>query len=89
MSDNQSFMTKSLQDDLNETSILSDTKLKNKYSKIKDENNPGARLINKTLKKFYKKEKYVLNGFSFTLYENEIFALLGQNGQEKVLLFLY
>ena len=50
MSDNQSFMTKSLQDDLNKTSILTDIKLKNKYSKIKDENNPGARLINKNFK---------------------------------------
>ena len=81
-----SFMTKSLQEELSEDSFFSEIKLdeeKDEYNKIKDEINPGARLEIKQLKKYYSKDNYILNGLSFTLYENEIYALLGENGTGK------
>ena len=80
----ESFLSQSLQDALTEGSILNETKLEeNEYNKIKDENNPGARLEINHLTKFFKINEFVLNDFSCILYENEIFALLGENGTGK------
>ena len=80
----ESFLSQSLQDALTDGSILNETILEeNEYNKIKDENNPGARLEIINLKKYFKKENYVINDLSCTLYENEIFALLGENGAGK------
>ena len=79
----ESFMSKSLKDELSENSII-DAKLnENEFNKIKDETNTGARLIIDNLKKSYKKEIYVLDGLSCTFYENEIYGLLGENGAGK------
>ena len=81
-----SFMTKSMQEDLSEESFFSEIKLeeeKDEYNKIKDEINPGARLEVNHLQKYYSKNKYILDNLSFTLFENEIFALLGENGTGK------
>ena len=80
----ESFLSKSLQDALTEGSILNETKLEeNEYNKIKDENNPGARLEIKHITKFFKKGLPILDNLSCILYENEIYALLGENGAGK------
>ena len=81
---NDSFLSKSLKDALSENSFIDNTKLEeNEYNKIKDEINPGARLVIDNIKKSYKKENYVLDGLSCTFYENEIYGLLGENGAGK------
>ena len=49
---------------------------------VKDKINPGQRLEINNLKKYYDKKK-VLGNLKFTMYENEIFALLGENGAGK------
>ena len=80
----ESFMSKSLQDVLSENSIIAETDFKeNEFNKMKDKINDGAKLVINNIKKCYKKEQYVLNGLSCTFYENEIFGLLGENGAGK------
>ena len=54
------------------------------FNKKKDEINPGQRLEVKKLEKYYNNgKKIVLNELDCTMYENEIFALLGENGAGK------
>ena len=54
------------------------------FFKKKDDLNPGQRLEVKKLDKNYNKgEKIVLKDLDCTMYENEIFALLGENGAGK------
>ena len=54
------------------------------YNNAKDKINKGQRLEIKNLQKYYiSKDKKVLDGLDFTMYENEIFALLGENGAGK------
>ena len=59
---------------------------KGEFNKKKDEINPGQRLEVIQLEKYYnqkKEKKIVLNDLDCTMYENEIFALLGENGAGK------
>ena len=62
---------------------------KGEFNIKKDEINPGQRLEIKKLEKYYNikgdknKKKVVLNELDCTMYENEIFALLGENGAGK------
>ena len=55
------------------------------YSKKKkEEYHAGSKIIIKNLKKVYEDNgKKVLNNISFELYQDEIFALLGRNGEGK------
>ena len=54
------------------------------YQEKKEQFNVGSRIIIKNLKKIYDgNEIPVLNGISFNLYENQIFALIGKNGEGK------
>ena len=66
---------------INENSIK-----KGEFNKKKDEINPGQKLEIIQLEKYYqnkKEKKLVLNELDCTMYENEIFALLGENGAGK------
>ena len=57
---------------------------KGEFNKKKDEINPGQRLEVKKLEKYYNNgKKVVLDELNCTMYENEIFALLGENGAGK------
>ena len=57
---------------------------KGEFNKIKDDINPGQRLEVIKLEKYYINEhKKVLENLDCTMYENEIFALLGENGAGK------
>ena len=60
---------------------------KGELNKKKDELNPGKRLevikLEKSYKNYKKQTKKVLNELDCTIYENEIFALLGENGAGK------
>ena len=60
---------------------------KGELNKKKDELNPGKRLevikLEKSYKNYKKQTKKVLNELDCTMYENEIFALLGENGAGK------
>ena len=64
---------------------LNEIKLNSKEIKANEEEvHVGPRLEIKNIKKTYDNEKeLVLNNLSFNLYENELFALLGQNGAGK------
>ena len=57
---------------------------KGEFNKKKDDLNPGQRLEVKKLEKNYNNgKKIVLKDLDCTMYENEIFALLGENGAGK------
>ena len=57
---------------------------KGEFNKKKDEINPGQRLEVIKLEKYYTNGlKKVLENLDCTMYENEIFALLGENGAGK------
>ena len=57
---------------------------KNEIRKNIEKSQIGGRLEIKNITKKYDNEsKFVLNNLSFNLYENEIFALLGQTGAGK------
>ena len=57
---------------------------KGEFNKKKDEINPGQRLEVRKLEKYYNNgKKIVLDELNCTMYENEIFALLGENGAGK------
>ena len=56
---------------------------KGEFNKKKDEINPGQRLVVQKLEKYYDEKKLVLSELDCTMYENEIFALLGENGAGK------
>ena len=56
----------------------------NELRKYIEDLHPGSRLeISNIIKKYENKGAYILNNLSFNMYENEIFALLGQNGAGK------
>ena len=69
----------------NKKNNLNEIKLDKKEIKANEEDvHVGSRLEIKNIKKNYENEKeLVLNNLSFNLYENELFALLGQNGAGK------
>ena len=70
---------------INENNVIN----KGEFNLKKDEINPGQKLEIKKLEKYYNikgdkhKKKIVLNELDCTLYDNEIFALLGENGAGK------
>ena len=65
--------------EINQVKIKKEEVIKNR-----EESHTGPRLEIKNIKKKYNNDiELALNDLSFTLYENEIYALLGQNGAGK------
>ena len=80
----ESFMSKSIEGMISEESDLNETRLKDDEFNLTINNiNPGARLEINNLTKSYKNSENILDGLSCKIYENEIFALLGENGAGK------
>ena len=82
------FLTKSViqlfGDNLQREKNFNDVKLeKNEIKKEEEDCHFGSRLEIKNMKKSYDERELILDNLSFNLYENEIYALLGQNGTGK------
>ena len=89
----ESFLSESIEEMISDSSFISEAKSekreenevklkKGEYNKIKNDINKDSRLEIIGVQKNYGNE-YILDGLSFTLYKNQIFALLGENGAGK------
>ena len=89
----ESFLSESIEEMISDTSSINETKnekgkgnevkLKDgEYAKIRNDINKDSRLEFLEVKKDYGNGN-ILDGLSFTLYKNQIFALLGENGSGK------
>ena len=89
----ESFLSESIEEMISDSSFISEAKSekreenevklkKGEYNKIKNDINKDSRLEILGVQKNYGNE-YILDGLSFTLYKNQIFALLGENGAGK------